>query len=160
MINRDDICTTIIKDQKESNSVTFETFKIPEYLKAPIDYNSVISIDTKDYLSLKCNLDKNELSEIENSTIDTAISWIDNLRKIVEHQEMWWDEPLVNINHEGEIVFEWWHQKRKITVYVLQENIDYIKIWGKDIDNEMEEGALTSSEDISLLWQWISFSNS
>lgn len=151
---------TILKNQNEFNSITLENLEIPDYLRRTIDNNSVISISTYDYLALKFNLNIDSLLKINELTIDNAIVWIDSLHKIVECYEMWWDEPLTNISPEGEIVFEWWHQNRKLTVYVLLEETDYIKVSGEDIDDDMEDGTITSSEDIKSLWQWISCGDS
>ena len=146
----------ILKQQKNSSSITYEKLEIPDYLRIPIDYDSVISISSHDYLAVKCDLNRENLLEINELTINNAIYLIDSLRKIVEYYEMWWDEPLVNISPEQEIVFEWWHYNRKITIYVIQKEIDYVKVVGKDIDNDMEDGSITSTTDMKELWEWIS----
>ena len=149
--NYDSKCKTFISEQKESNSVTFE---IPDYLRS-IDSTSIVSIDSKDYLSLKCELEREDLSQINDSIVVNTIYWIDSLRKTVEYYELWWDEPLVNIDPDGEIVFEWWHKSKKLTVYLSEEEIEYIKVAGKDIDRDMEEGSISSFNEIKSLWEWI-----
>jgi hypothetical protein len=91
---------------------------------------------------------------VQLKTISTAINWIIELRKIVSLRQYWWSEPLVNIA-ESEIIFEWWHNTKKVTIYFSETNAEFIKVWGSDIDNEMEEGIAESSKQIEFLWQWL-----
>jgi hypothetical protein len=54
------------------------------------------------------------------------------------------------------VVLEWWHEDRKLDFDILGSNINYIKVWGADIDNEMEDGSITINEgDLISLWKWI-----
>ena len=150
-------CKTLIREQKESNFFKFEIPDfIPDFLPTSIELGSVVSIDSRDYLSLKCELTKEDLLQVDNCTIRNTIDWIDSLRKTVEYNELWWDEPLVNIDPDGEIVFEWWHESKKLTVYISEEEIEYIKVTGKDIDRDMQEGIISSFNEIKSLWEWIS----
>lgn len=93
-------------------------------------------------------------NSIDLKTILNAVSWIIELRKIVSLKKYWWNEPLVNISG-SELVFEWWHGRRKITVYFSEENSEFIKVWGAHIDNEMEEGTAGTSDQIEALWKWL-----
>ena len=155
--NYDSNCKTLIKQPKESNSIKFKT---PDFLRTSTELTSVVSIDTRDYLSLKCELTKKDLLEVDDWTIRNTIDWIDSLRKTVEYHELWWDEPIVNVDPSGEIVFEWWHESNKLTVYISEEEIEYIKVTGKDIDKDMQEGIISSFNEIELLWEWISLKDS
>lgn len=65
--NYESNCKTLISEQKQSNSITFE---IPDYLRTSIEPTSVVSIDSKDYLSLKCELKREDLSVIDDSIVD------------------------------------------------------------------------------------------
>jgi len=31
----------------------------------------------------------------------------------------------------------------------------YIKVWGEDIDDEMEDGFAASSDELTELWKWL-----
>jgi hypothetical protein len=55
-------------------------------------------------------------------------------------------------------VIEWWNKNKNLAFYINQSSIDYIKVWGSDIDSEMEDGLINSVHDgsIAKLWQWIS----
>lgn len=43
-------------------------------------------------------------------------------------EQMWWHEPLINLGVDSEIVFEWWYENQKITVYILGNTAEYIKL--------------------------------
>ncbi|MBN3946889.1 MAG: hypothetical protein HWQ38_10505 [Nostoc sp. NMS7] len=91
----------------------------------------------------------------DNETYKYTIEWLKQLRKLVAADQMWWGEPLVNLSFDSEIVFEWWHETKKLTVYILGNTAEYIKVWGTDIDNEMEDGACASPAQLTALWKWL-----
>jgi len=91
----------------------------------------------------------------DNETYKYTLEWLELLRGLVTSDQMWWREPLVNLGIDSEIVFEWWHEKKKLTVYILGSTVEYIKVWGIDIDNEMEDGSATSPTELTDLWKWL-----
>ncbi|NJO49921.1 MAG: hypothetical protein HC840_11305 [Leptolyngbyaceae cyanobacterium RM2_2_4] len=93
-------------------------------------------------------------SSVNLNTILNAINWIIELRKIVNLRKYWWSEPLVNIS-DSELVFEWWNGGKKVTVYFSDLSSEFIKVWGADIDNEMEEGIAETNDQIEALWKWL-----
>jgi hypothetical protein len=107
--------------------------------------------------SLVGNLEKDYESLYSNSpkTIKTAEKLIEKVNSIALKNNWWWHAPLLNISVDNEIVLEWWNLGKKITIYVKEEVIDYIKVWGADIENEMEDGSISLNDDLIDLWQWI-----
>lgn len=107
--------------------------------------------------SLVGNLEQDYDSLYSSSpkTIETAERLIEKLHSVALMNNLWWYDPLLNISFDNEIVLEWWNQGKKITIYVSEKVIDYIKVWGADIDNEMEDGSISLNEDLTDLWQWI-----
>ncbi|MDZ8138242.1 MAG: hypothetical protein RM049_23530 [Nostoc sp. DedQUE04] len=91
----------------------------------------------------------------DNETYKYTIEWLKQLRTVVAADQMWWDEPLVNLSLDSEIVFEWWHGTKKLTVYILENTAECIKVWGTDIDNEMEDGTASSPAELTDLWKWL-----
>ena len=63
--------------------------------------------------------------------------------------------PLANISPQGEVVLEWWQGRRKLTVYVSDTSVEYLRVWGKDIEAEMSEGNADSAEARLMLWKWL-----
>src|SRR5213078_2622374 len=41
-----------------------------------------------------------------------------------------WFAPHVTSSAEGEVVFEWWNDPRKLTVYCTAEDANFVKVWG------------------------------
>jgi len=90
-----------------------------------------------------------------NETYRYASKWIDSLKKVVSSNQMWWSDPLVNLSMESEVVFEWWRKEKSLAVYILGDVAQYLKAWGEDIDNEMEDGLAKSPEELMELWKWL-----
>ena len=63
--------------------------------------------------------------------------------------------PLANVSPEGEVVLEWWQGGRKLTIYISDSAIEYLQVWGKDIEAEMSEGDADSAETPLILWKWL-----
>lgn len=81
--------------------------------------------------------------------------WVHRMYEVVRLSGKSWLEPLVTVDEYGDVVFEWWHRNRKITVYVTPESVEYIKVGGPDIHSDMEDGELHSDQDHQNLWLWL-----
>ena len=92
--------------------------------------------------------------DLDLDTRLNAVIWLIKLRRIAQLRGYWWQEPLVNFS-EDEVVFEWWHGQRKVTVYISGGSAEYVRIWGPNIDQDMEDGVANTSATIEKLWQWI-----
>ncbi len=67
-----------------------------------------------------------------------------------------WMNPHVSVNEDGNVVLEWWLQAKKLTVYVSSREMSYVRVWGDDIDNEMDDGRFQSvPANFIELWNWI-----
>lgn len=66
-----------------------------------------------------------------------------------------WAEPNITVSSDADIVFEWWSGDKKLTVYVSEQGAEYIKVWGIDILNEMEDGNAQDSTVRRELWSWL-----
>ncbi len=55
---------------------------------------------------------------------------------------------------EGEVVFEWWHGNKKLTVYIGDDSAEYVQVWGTDRHSEMSDGdaEILNLSQVSLLW--------
>lgn len=62
-----------------------------------------------------------------------------------------WSNPNVTASPHGEVVLEWWNKEKKLTIYVSENQSDYVKVWGPDIDKEMDDGVLSDNQIASLL---------
>lgn len=66
-----------------------------------------------------------------------------------------WNSPHITLSENNEIVFEWWQGNKKITLYFGDGEPEYIKVWGTDIDDEMDSGPLTDGWNLTSLWLWL-----
>lgn len=48
-------------------------------------------------------------------------------------------EPNVTTSPMGDVVLEWWHDARKITVYASSDAYEILRVWGPDLDTEMDD---------------------
>jgi hypothetical protein len=66
-----------------------------------------------------------------------------------------WSSPHITLSEAGEVVFEWWHRNKKITLYFGDGQPEFIKVWGTDIETEMDSGILTDGWPLTSLWLWL-----
>jgi len=55
----------------------------------------------------------------------------------------------------GDVVFEWWHGKKKLTVYIEDESAEYVQVWETDIHSEMSNGDAEPIGTRRSLWLWL-----
>jgi hypothetical protein len=66
-------------------------------------------------------------------------------------------EPLETIGAWGQNVLEWWNGNKKLTIHFDindDSRVSYVKVWGPDMDSEMETGSL-EYEGFKELWKWL-----
>ena len=84
--------------------------------------------------------------------IEHAEAWIVKLFGAVEDLGLVWIKPNVTADADGEVVFEWWYGTKKLTVYVSDETVEYVKVWGPSIDSEMLDGDAKDIDVCESLW--------
>jgi hypothetical protein len=88
-------------------------------------------------------------------TIGHALSWIEDLYENTLTIDRGWIAPHVVADAHGNVVLEWWEGRKKLTIYVYPETVEYVKVWGPDIFSEMEDGEVEGAEDHRALWRWL-----
>ena len=109
----------------------------------------------RDMLSWQENWNGYDASRPNPSSIQRASRWISKMRMDASATGKPWREPHVVPDENGDIAFEWWNDGRNLTVYVSPNVIDYLKVWGSDIDSEMEDGLIATPKDDQALWHWL-----
>ena len=84
-----------------------------------------------------------------------AENWIGRLFQEIADSGRSWIRPNVIADANGDVVFEWWRGKKKLTVYIGDESAEYVKIWGTDIHSEMSEGDAEAISTCRALWLWL-----
>jgi len=87
--------------------------------------------------------------------VQHALYWIGMFYLEIMDLNLNWFEPNVTASAEGEVIFEWRHGIKSLTIYVGNQSADYVKDWGADINTEMEDGSADSSSIRRALWKWL-----
>jgi hypothetical protein len=83
------------------------------------------------------------LDGIDAGAISRSIDAIQSFYQIASNNFLCMRKPNVTSSPFGEVVFEWWNKERKLTVYACNEGLNYLKVWGPDMIEEMEDGAFS-----------------
>lgn len=89
------------------------------------------------------------------TAILAAREWLPALYRAATRTAWSWTAPHITPSDAGEVVFEWWKGQRKITLYFGDDVIEFIKVWGPNIESQMDSGELRRSEAFGVLWNWL-----
>ena len=100
------------------------------------------------------NWDGVEVTAVSAKQVANAIALIDQLYSTATQLNLYWNAPNVTASLLGEVVLEWWNHEKKLTLYVDEEKTEYVKVWGDDIDAEMDDGILLDTT-IAPTLEWL-----
>lgn len=109
------------------------------------DFNSIIA-DLADVV-------RHAETQLSENTIAQSTDWLQKIFDIAINIGGW-QPPHMSSTADGEIVCEWWKGERKLTMYLKDNWAEYIKVWGPDMDSEMESGILNRWSFLSA-WLWL-----
>ena len=66
-----------------------------------------------------------------------------------------WREPHISASEAGEISFEWWSGPRKVTMYFGADTVEIIKVWGVNMDTEMDLQQMLTLDSFPAVWAWL-----
>jgi hypothetical protein len=106
---------------------------------------------------LATNWDGHGSAKPDSGAIELAITALSEFFRGAALTEYGWTNPHVGANESGGIVLEWWRDPRKLTVYVSLTDISFIRVWGEDVETEMDEGPLTANPRLEFqsVWSWL-----
>ena len=87
--------------------------------------------------------------------VNNAQIWIEAMYSDVLLTHKQWKEPHVAASEDGDVLLEWWNKDRGLSIYISEEDVTYIKDWGPNIVDEMEDGVVASSATRRQLWHWL-----
>jgi hypothetical protein len=87
--------------------------------------------------------------------VQYASHWIELFYLDIVSSGQEWIEPNVTASAEGEVVFEWRHGIKNLTIYIGNQSAEYVMDWGADINTEMEDGYANSPSIRQRLWKWL-----
>jgi hypothetical protein len=87
------------------------------------------------------------------ASVEHARSWAEDLYRDVRAEL--WIKPHVTADEEGDVVFEWWKGRKKLTVYISPETTEYIKVNRLDTGPDMQDGSVQTPQERRVLWNWL-----
>ena len=73
---------------------------------------------------------------------------------IVSEGEVSLTPSLISSDEDGHITVEWHEEGRQLHLQIEEEEVDYIQVWGPNIDTEMYVDTF-HSKDYLTLWKWL-----
>ena len=86
--------------------------------------------------------------------IDRAKQVVDELLGSVNLAGHTCHTPVVSYDQEGYINMVWRNGKHELYLDITEDEIEYTKVWGINIDSEMDGGVL-SRDNYLTLWEWL-----
>lgn len=109
---------------------------------------------------VKCNLGSYLSEENILSLAQNVIQRSEKILRILSKFNDFDDICLmVNIIDDNEVLLEWFFEERDLSIYVTDESIEYIKSWGINVVDEMEDGVLRDPYEVATLWFWLTKSS-
>jgi len=90
-----------------------------------------------------------------DKTIDRGRGWLRRLAGLLAAFDPGWIAPNVSAGADGELVLEWWNGQRKVTVYLDEEETEYVRSWGTSIEDDMDDGTVADPSRMANIWNWL-----
>jgi hypothetical protein len=87
------------------------------------------------------------------ASVAHARLWAELLYRHVS--EKLWIKPHISADEDGDVSFEWWKGRKKLTVYISPGEAQYVKVEKVDSSLNMEDGSIDTTEKLSNLWNWL-----
>ena len=75
------------------------------------------------------------------------------LDSIVSNGHLWLT-PFISSDEDGDITVEWYEKGRQLHIQIGKNDMEYLQVWGTNIDTEMYEDFLTPGDYLTL-WEWL-----
>lgn len=66
-----------------------------------------------------------------------------------------WVPPHISASEDGEITFEWWEGARKLTIYFGANHMEVIRVWGTNMEHEMDHRFISDPAELAPAWAWL-----
>lgn len=111
------------------------------------DLNSLIA-------DLNAARDNIEMMLISDVVVNKANDVLSKFKQSVLDSKQKWLVPHVTTEGDGNIVFEWFNDPKKLSVFVDEFELSYLKVWGINIHSDMEYGDIIALDEFCDLWFW------
>lgn len=97
--------------------------------------------------------DDDDVPRPNPTSVRRARSWAEDLYR--DLSAGLWIKPHVSADDGGEVSFEWWKGRKKLSVYISPAAVEYIKVEKVDSSVEMEDGLIETLTERRHLWNWL-----
>jgi len=88
------------------------------------------------------------------NALDRAYIVLDEFLCAVIYSGRVWRAPFISSDEDGHITIEWIMGNNELHIEISEDSEEYTKVWGINIQSEMHQEILRSSEYINL-WDWV-----
>lgn len=96
-----------------------------------------------------------EIPALDDDSISKSRRWISQQYDAAMDTDHHWINPLITANMEGDVVFEWWTEDRKLTVRIGPDGMEAIKRWGQPPLRNRAEITVWSDVERRKVWRWL-----
>ncbi|MDE0016782.1 MAG: hypothetical protein OXU51_11375 [Candidatus Poribacteria bacterium] len=89
-----------------------------------------------------------------NTTISHAKDLLKTLLESITSKGDIWLSPIVSTHGDGDVLVMWQKQNRELHLKIYERDVHYFKIWGININDEMESDLL-KKDQFPELWEWL-----
>jgi hypothetical protein len=89
----------------------------------------------------------------EPEALRLSKSWANSLYSEIKTQKGIWIDPHLTVQDGGDVVFEWWHEHKSLSVYISVDEIWFLQSAGPN--SEQTEGDASTVEVRQSIWQWL-----
>lgn len=65
-----------------------------------------------------------------------------------------WITPFISSDEDGNVTVEWYEEERQLHLQIGEDEVEYIQVWGTNIDTEMHVDFF-SRDNYLTLWKWL-----
>jgi hypothetical protein len=87
--------------------------------------------------------------------VTRAAHWITEVYQHIASQNLQWIAPNITAGGDGQVVFNWRYEHRKLDVYIDAGAIEYLQVHDKSINAPITDGDIKNIDDFMKVWQWL-----
>ena len=87
-------------------------------------------------------------------TLDHAKFLMVDLLETIISTEHSWITPFISSDEDGCVTVEWYEEEQELHLLIGENEAEYLRVWGTNIDTDMDEGFL-NRDNYLMLWEWL-----
>ena len=98
--------------------------------------------------------DSDEVTKPSKASVAHADYWVLQIYKHAIEMGSWF-EPYVATDEDGDIMFEWRRNNRKLVLYISPRTVEYLKIERPAVTSDIADGVVKTPDESRALWRWL-----